>query len=125
MKEDGSPFKIVLDKRRDTRKVIPIPKTTTKVTIPADSTDWNGPAAAANKEHCRNGDQNRVASVAGNKAVCDHSDQPFPRRVYDAAADDSGCITAKSHTHGQRLFPACTAFFKCAVKVKSDAGKIP
>ena len=46
--------------------------------------------------------QDRQPAIAGDKIIGDHGYKTFPGGIDDAAADDAGCVAAKSHAYGMR-----------------------
>ena len=48
-------------------------------------------------------DESRKSSVARYESICQDGEQPFPRRVDDPAADDSGGVASEPHAHGLRV----------------------
>ena len=66
----------------------------------------------------------RETPITWNKVIGDHRNETLPWRINDPATYNSGRIAAKSHTHGQRLFTACTALFKGLIEIICHTRKI-
>ena len=69
-------------------------------------------------------DQRGEPPIAGDKAVGQDGQQPFPRRINDAAAHHPGGIAAKPHADGKGLLAAGTAAFQRPVQVVGHPGQV-
>ena len=62
----------------------------------------------------------RKTSVTGDKIIGQDRDQPLAGRRDDPAADHSGRVAAKAHTHGQRLLAAGPAAVEGVIHIEGD-----
>ena len=108
MKEEGTPRSSVADSSREASSVIATAKTMRAVSSRALTNDEGGKAA-----------------VTWHQAVGYYGYQPFPGRVYYAAARDANRVAAEAHAGGEGLLSAGVAALEAAVKVEGDAGQIP
>lgn len=121
MKEEGTPRSSVADSSREASSVIATAKTMRAVS----SQGAYQRAAAACEKHGYDGYEGGKAAVTWHQAVGYYGYQPFPGRVYYAAARYAHSVAAKAHAGGEGLLSAGVAALEAAVKVEGDAGQIP
>lgn len=93
MKEEGTPFSIVAESRREAAE-------REQHAACDDRGQQQGarPRRAGKKDRAEE-DQQREAPVAGGERVGEHGDQTLARGVDDAAADNTAGVASKPHAH--------------------------